>query len=208
MEGQFLAIRGEFEPARVLMDESLQLCRELGIWLGESECCEARGRLEALAGDHASAERWIRRSFEEQLARGEHGHASTVGLWLSEVLVDRGKLEEGEDLIKQCTDLSVSDDVLDLGLAAVGRARLSLARGEGPAALAEARGAVSIFENTEMPREHGDALVALADALALTGDRNGARATAASALQLYEQKGALVSAERTRRLRERSSRAR
>ena len=114
-----------------------------------------------------------------------------------------GRFDEADELIRECEDLSASDDVVDVGLAATGRARILSVRGNGPAAVEQARRAVATFEPTQLPMEHGDALLALSDANLLTGDRGGRKA-ATEALDLYERKGALVYVERARRALERT----
>jgi mannose/cellobiose epimerase-like protein (N-acyl-D-glucosamine 2-epimerase family) len=59
-----------------------------------------------------------------------------------------------------------------------------------------AREAVALAEETDMLSAHAGALLALADVLALGGRE--ARAELEEALALYERKGNLVMAERTR----------
>ena len=59
-----------------------------------------------------------------------------------------------------------------------------------------AREAVALADETDMLNAHADALIDLAEVLALAGQ--DARAELDGALALYERKGNLVMAERTR----------
>jgi len=63
-----------------------------------------------------------------------------------------------------------------------------------------ARDAVAILDEIESPDLHGDCLVTLAEVLAAAARPDDARAALQEALELYELKGNLVSAERARAL--------
>ncbi len=62
--------------------------------------------------------------------------------------------------------------------------------------MASCREAVALAEGTDDLIARADALADLAEALGVTGDADGERATLRRALALYEQKGSLVAVRR------------
>ncbi len=76
------------------------------------------------------------------------------------------------------------------------RGKLLARRGEFQEGERLAREAVALAEETDMLNAHADALIDLAEVLALAGQ--DARAELGQALALYEGKGNLVMADRTR----------
>jgi Flp pilus assembly protein TadD len=77
-------------------------------------------------------------------------------------------------------------------------AKLEARRGAFEQAELVAAEGAQIAARTDSLTWHGDSLVNLAEVLRLAGDVEGARRVSAQALELYEQKGNLVSASKAR----------
>jgi hypothetical protein len=80
------------------------------------------------------------------------------------------------------------------------RAKLLARRGELAAAEALAREAVTLADETDFTVLRGDAFMDLADVLRTARRETESRPFAEQALELYEQKGNVVAAERARRI--------
>ena len=78
------------------------------------------------------------------------------------------------------------------------RAKVLAHRSDREEAERLAREAVARAEETDQLNGHGDALVDLAEVLEVAGKPDEAKAALEQALALYERKGNLVMAERTR----------
>jgi len=78
------------------------------------------------------------------------------------------------------------------------RAQLLAARGETMEAARLAREAVEILAATDQINAHANALVDLADILRADRDEDGSAAAFEQALELYEEKGNLLGADRVR----------
>jgi tetratricopeptide (TPR) repeat protein len=78
------------------------------------------------------------------------------------------------------------------------RAKVIARRGERQDAEQLAREAVAIGEKTDLLNEQGDAYADLGEVLAINGRPNEADVALEQALDRYERKGNIVSAERTR----------
>ena len=78
------------------------------------------------------------------------------------------------------------------------RAKVHARRGEHADAERLAREAVAICDETELLDQQGDAYADLAEVLLLTGKPDEAAAALEQALERYERKGNLVSAQRMR----------
>ena len=76
------------------------------------------------------------------------------------------------------------------------RAKVHARRGEPADAERLAREAVAICDETELLDQQGDAYADLAEVLLLTGKPDEAAAALEQALERYERKGNLVSAQR------------
>ncbi len=70
------ALRGDFDESRRLGEERLAVAREV---LGREPtgAYEAWWRLETLAEDHAAAEGWAARGYDQLMSYGDVAHAST-----------------------------------------------------------------------------------------------------------------------------------
>ena len=107
-------------------------------------------------------------------------------------------LDEADRWCATSEDAAAADDLAaQIEWRAV-RAKVMARRGAPEDAVALAREAVGIAERTDFVTIHGDACVDLAETLELAGRSDEAQEALRRALDLYERKGNLVSAERAR----------
>ncbi len=192
------AMRGNFDQACSLTDAAEAAAEEFGQMLSLATIGMAVGEIEMLAGNPSAAEAAVRRSCELLEELGEEGYRSNAAGQLAASLYALGRLEEADDWARTAEALSTGDDITSQVLWRQVRARL-LAHG-GDAAEAErlALEAVSLAEETDMLNWHANALADLGEVYLLLGRAEEARDRLERALELYEQKGNLVAAEKAR----------
>jgi tetratricopeptide (TPR) repeat protein len=116
---------------------------------------------------------------------------------LARVLCELGRLDEAEEWAERGRELGASDDAVTQQLWRQAKAKLLARRGKLAEAARLAREAVAIALETDMLNDQGDAYADLGEVLALANDP-GAPEALGRALDCYERKGNIVSAERTR----------
>jgi len=193
------AMQGRFEEARDLVRRVRAIFDDLGLRLRSTFVSETAGAIEMLAGDAAAAEREWRSGFDAAVEMGEQGFQSTVAALLAHALVEQGRLEEAEEMVSLSERAGAEDDVSTQVLGRSARARILAARGSAEEAESLARDAVERSEATDDLNMRADTLVDLGEVLRTAGDRAGAEAALASALELYETKGNASAAEAARR---------
>jgi tetratricopeptide (TPR) repeat protein len=192
-------MQGRLDEARDLVRRARAIFDDLGLRLRSTFVSETAGAIEMLAGDAAEAEREWRAGFDAAVEMGEQGFQSTVAALLAHALVEQGRLDEAEEMISLSEHAGAEDDVSTQVLGRSARARILAARGRAEEADRFARDAVERSEATDDLNMRADTLVELGEVLRTAGDRAGAEAALASALELYEAKGNSSAAEATRR---------
>jgi class 3 adenylate cyclase/tetratricopeptide (TPR) repeat protein len=190
-----LAMTGRLGEAQELMERARRLRDErVGrIWFFPHDF----GLVTTLADDPIAAERRLRWGYETQKRIGGTSHFSAITALLARALYAQGRDDEAEQLTQECEEAARPNDVVASILWRATRARVLARRGELVAAEALAREAVAFAAESDFLDAHGDALSDLAEVLTLVGRPEDATAELERAHQLYEQKGNLVSAERT-----------
>jgi ATP/maltotriose-dependent transcriptional regulator MalT len=115
---------------------------------------------------------------------------------LAQALLELGRDDEAEQWLERGRATAPSEEPLPKMLWRQVRGRVLARRGELAKGERLAREAVALAEETDMLNAHARALIDLAEVLALAGQDG--RAELERALALYERKGNLVMAERTR----------
>ena len=110
----------------------------------------------------------------------------------------QGREAEAEELLDQAEAEGTPENLPFQRFWRLARAELLAARGETMEAARLAREAVDIVAATDQINEHANALVDLADILRVHGDEAGSVAALNQALELYEEKGNLLGADRVR----------
>ena len=115
---------------------------------------------------------------------------------LAQALYALDRLDEADAWAGRAAELGASDDVWNEMLWRQVRAKVLARRGEHAEAERLAREAVAICEETDMLDAQGDAYADLAEVLLLGGNADEAAAALEQALERYERKENLVSAQR------------
>jgi class 3 adenylate cyclase/tetratricopeptide (TPR) repeat protein len=192
-----LAAQGQFEEARELMDRARRINEELGLGLMRGGSMYG-AFVELLAGDRYAAETELRGGYEELERIGERSFLSTTAALLARTLFEQGRLDEAEHYASVSAEAALDDDVASQVIWRGARARILATRGEAKEAELLAREAVERAGQTDWLELHADALVDLGRVLETLGRPGEAEEGMQRAISLYEQKGNVVAAERTR----------
>jgi class 3 adenylate cyclase/tetratricopeptide (TPR) repeat protein len=164
--------------------------------------------IELLAGDPATGARLGEEGCAILEEAGELGLLSTSACFVGQALYQADRLDEAEAWANRAVELGGSDDAATQMLWRQVKAKVLARRGERVDAERLAREAVAIAEETDKTDWCATAHADLAEVLELAGEPEQAAAALERALALYERKGNLVLAQRTRaRLQELASRA-
>jgi len=193
-----LAMLGRFDEARSTVAESLARAQELGAAVGYAIGCETASKIEMLAGDWDSAERWAREACDQLERMGERSWLSTFAGELAQTLCALGRYNEADEWSRRSEELGASDDFATQMVWRQARAKVVARHGNVDDAERLAREALSLAEGTDHVVSRGDALMDLAEVLDLAGNREEASSHVEQALRLYERKGDLVMAGRSR----------
>jgi class 3 adenylate cyclase/tetratricopeptide (TPR) repeat protein len=191
------ALRGNFDEARRLRDEELAVSREL---LGRvpNGAYEASWRLETLAGDHAAAELWAQRGYDQLLSYGDRAHASTqaVNRAVSCYLV--GRFDEARRYAAECREMSASDDAINQYSWRSVEAKLLAREGLIEDAVRMMQEAFLLAETTDEFLLRWVLCCDRAEVALAAGDHAEARAALELAVERAERKGAVVLVGRAR----------
>jgi tetratricopeptide (TPR) repeat protein len=195
------AMRGRFDVARELLARGRGILRDLGLTAGMPTISAAEHAflIELLAGDPAAAEREIRPACELLEQMGDKGLFSTQAARLAMSLYGQGRYEEAERYTELSEEAGASDDFATQAMWRQARAKVLAQRGEYEEAEILAREAVELGEPTDALDMRAEALRDLAEVLQHAGKSDEARQALDRALELFEQKGNIVSAARVNR---------
>ena len=156
--------------------------------------------IESLAGTPEAATGNLMISYEFFEQMGEKGFLSTIAGFLALALYAKGAYAESARFSRACEEAAAPDDALSQLLWRRSRAKLAAREGALGQAEALAREAAQVAAKTDFLNDHADALVDLAEILALAGRREEALAEVEEAAKRYERKGNVPSLERAQRL--------
>ncbi|OFW72477.1 MAG: hypothetical protein A2Y55_10035, partial [Actinobacteria bacterium RBG_16_68_12] len=196
------AMRGDFAQARELIARAGRMRDELGANVIVPLTSLQSSRVETLEGDLEAAERDLRRDYEKLSAIGDKYLLPLVAALLVRAVCDQDRYWELQDLLTSAEGIADQDDVETNAILGCVRGRLLASEGDLVAAEQVVRETVDMLRGIEAPDLRGDCLVTLAGILAQASRPGEARAAFEEALELYERKGNLVSAERARALAE------
>jgi DNA-binding SARP family transcriptional activator/tetratricopeptide (TPR) repeat protein len=192
------AMLGRFEEAREYRERDKRLLAELGLRVSAAAASEVYGDIELLAGDPAAAAEEFLRGFQSFDELGERSGASTLACYAAEARCEQGLYREALQLTIACEVRATEDDLASQMLWRAARARCEVAEGNLEEAERLAREGVAIAERTDFILFHATTLRSLAGVLVARENVSGAADATRTALELYERKGNVVAAERTR----------
>jgi predicted ATPase/DNA-binding SARP family transcriptional activator len=192
------AMAGVFGEARELVAAHKELVQELGLRVSAASAAETYGIVEMLAGDPAAAERELGWGYGVLEEIGETQNFPDLAAKLSDAFYAQGRDERALELSKVSEAATAPDDLSPGVQWRAVRAKLLARQGDPEPAEALAREAVAIAAETDFLVLRGDALMDLAEVLRPAGRETDAVPLVEQALELYEQKGNVVAAERAR----------
>jgi class 3 adenylate cyclase/tetratricopeptide (TPR) repeat protein len=193
---RLLAMLGRFDEANRLLAEAVERVAERGAVRFETYLALRRFEVAMLEGYAPRAEAAARETCESTQATSELGNYMWFCCNLAQALLTLGREDEAEQWLERGRETAPSEERLPQMLWRQARGRVLARRGDFQEGERLAREAVALAEETDMLNAHADALLDLAEVLALAS--KGARVVLGEALALYEQKGNLVMAERAR----------
>jgi DNA-binding SARP family transcriptional activator/class 3 adenylate cyclase len=202
------AMTGRFDAARAHIAQSCDRLNDLGLkWqAGIQELLG--GYIETFAGDPVAAELHMRRAKESSIAIGDRWCLSGVLVDLARPIFEQGRYDDAAAAVEAIGDVPAPAADREWQIKRWGiRARLLARDGEAEEAERCARNGVAAAADTDMLWFHADALIDLTEVLRMAGRLNEAARAATEALGLYERKGIVPSAVRTRALLDELGRA-
>jgi predicted ATPase/class 3 adenylate cyclase len=205
--GLLKAMLGEFDLGRGLAAEGCKMLADLGRMVDAIGLRgERMGAIEMLAGDTAAAEREIREAVEFFRRSGEMNFLTSQEAELARALWAQGRFEEAEELSRSSQAHAGPQDLMAQAQWRQTRALVLASSGKRVEAEQLARAAIEVLAHTDFIWMKALGSETLGTVLELGGDRFGATGAFREALEAWETKGNVVSAERIRqRLRELST---
>ena len=188
---RLVAMLGRFDDARTDLVEAADLRLV--------EKTTHPGEVEMLARDFSAAEEKFRMTYDQLLAEGDHGHLVSVAYLLADAVLAQGEIERALELTASIPATAVEEDVdAQTGWRRV-RAKALAEQGKLDEAVALAREAVAMAEQTEYYELYAQSVAALGEVLrrAQSGEADD---VLRRALALHERKGNVVAAEHVRQV--------
>jgi ATP/maltotriose-dependent transcriptional regulator MalT len=182
-----------------LLVEGRAMLEDLGLAVTAAHTAETFGFVELLAGEPQAAERELLIGSEQLERLGETTNLSNIFAMLAQAVLAQDRVDEALRYTQLSERMSADEDVSSQVQWRAARAKVLTSLGKRKEAEQLARGAVDLAAKTDFLILHADALVDLVHVLGGNGERDRISA-ARAAMALYEEKGNVVAAERTRRL--------
>ena len=186
------AMQGEFDDARLLIREANAILDDVGRM--QQAVSHHEALVEMLAGNPAAAEERLRVGYERLEEMGEKALLATTAALLARAAYAHENYGKAERFCSVSEGTTASEDVWTQVMWRGVRARILARQDRIDEAEAVAREAVRLVAQTDLLTVHGDALVDLAEVLRLGGRPADADAAVRKGLELYTEKGNVVSA--------------
>jgi ATP/maltotriose-dependent transcriptional regulator MalT len=144
----------------------------------------------------------LREGYDALDQLGETGYLSTIAALLAEAVLAQGRLDEAMQLSEASERASAPDDLESQAQWRAVRAHALAQQGVLDEAERLARESIAVVDPTDFLVERANAYRMLAEVLRIAGRPSEAAAALEAALPLYARKGDLVSAARTRTMRD------
>jgi predicted ATPase len=193
------AMLGRFEEARASSARGKSMLSDLGLTLAMAGSTQISGMIEMLADNPADAEAEFRSGYEILNRLGDNGYLPVSAAFLAKALYAQTRYEEADKLSCIAEEMSAGDEASKPDWATT-RAKLLARQGRMDEAEALASEAVAIAARTDELKDHADALMDMAEVMAL-GDRHEEAAQhIEAALDLYQRKGVAPAVDHAGRL--------
>jgi len=197
--GALHAMRGEFEPARELLDRARAIQLDLGMSLSYAAgTAMMGGAVELLAGDPVAAEKRMRVGYEILASMGEKGYLSTLVGYIAEAIYQQGRFDEADQAAREARELSAPEDVESQRLWRSVTAKVLARRGQFEEAERLAREALELADRSD-GYTRADTRLALIEVLTIAG-QDGIADILDDAIAIYEAKGMTVGVARAKAL--------
>jgi class 3 adenylate cyclase/tetratricopeptide (TPR) repeat protein len=190
--------RGDPTEGEALFARGMSECSDLGmsLWAAGFVGCWIWG----LTDDADLAEQRLRDSYDALADAGRRNVLSTVATIFAECLYRQARYDDADSLLDVAAEAGADDDFVTQVRLRAGRAKLLARRGNSVDADVVARDAVALAAQTEYIDLRGDSLLALGEVLQLAGRSSEGGEAMRGALTLWEAKGNVAQAGRTRAL--------
>ena len=194
-----LAMLGRFDEARAILAETRTELEErgAGVLLANITAYESAA-VELWAGDPEAAAEFGAEGWRLYLELGEQHFLPLAAGNLAQAAYELDRLDEADAWAGRAAELGSSGNAWTEMLWRQVKAKVLARRGEHAEAERLAREAVAICDETDMLNAQGDVYADLGEVLLLAGKPDDAAAALEQALERYERKGNIVSAQRTR----------
>jgi DNA-binding SARP family transcriptional activator len=193
--GVLRAMKGEFDEARALVEESRVGLEDLGMWQAAAAHSIAVAEVEAMAGDDQAAERILRAGLGEVRAVGDKHSAMNVAWRLALALARQRQYDEAERFLRVVQQTGDRGFWVEVWWRVV-RAQLEAHRDEAARARELVEEARERMTPTEPSGMQADALLESAEALRTAGFKGEAAALVAEAKDIAERLGYVVARRR------------
>jgi tetratricopeptide (TPR) repeat protein len=186
-------MQGEFDMAREMYRRARRGLLELGWNFDAALVSIDSGPIEMLAGDPAAAVDELRGDYDVLDRMEERNYITTTAAYLAEALFRAERHDEADVFATFSETTAAPDDNATQCLWRVVRAKLLSRGGRHEEGVEMAREAVRLARRSDDPVSLGDALVCLAQTLALAGRHPDAQTALDEAIERFEQKGSVAS---------------
>jgi tetratricopeptide (TPR) repeat protein len=197
--GMHLSLLGRADEATSELERANDVYRQFGNELFSAATAMNAADQALRVGRPELAEAVARDGIARLERFGEQGFLSTTTGFLAEALLAQGRYQEADECAGITADIAAEDDFEPQMRWRTVRARILARQGAYEEAERLAREALELGAGTDWHMFHANALITLADVLELAGRASEAPPLVEAALALYEQKGARVEAEASRR---------
>jgi tetratricopeptide (TPR) repeat protein len=194
--GEMLARAGRIPDAQDAFAEARAVFADLGRRSHLAYMPISTAAVEPLASDPVGAERELRFAYDFFAGLGADHINATVGPMLAAALVPQGKIVEAIALTEQAERTAAPDDLDGQVKWRLARAAARMVESDHADAERLAREAVALAERTDSVLLHADALAGLGYGLIAAGAMGEAVEPCNCAIELYADKGDVVSASR------------
>jgi hypothetical protein len=199
VRGCLKGLQGQLDAGRTEMKAGRARLAEIGLMLGWAGTAMIEADLEIVAGEPAVAEALLADSYELMSKTAQTGYLATIVDFRAIAALELGRDDEALRFADEVEAIAQPDDFEPHVRQGCVRARVLARRGDHDGASEVIRTAVERADETDYLTVATYAAISLAEVERLAGHEDGERAALEKALQLAEQKGDTLTADRLTR---------